>query len=287
MATFYNQATLSYNGTVASSNITAGEIMEVLSVSKAAVLDSYSQDSSNTFIISIVNSGSVCYNDLTVTDDMGEYSFGETDGTAVPMSYTEGSLLYYVNGVQQPTPVIASLYPLTVTGVNVPAGGNAALIYSAETNAYAPMGSGAEITNTAAVSGTGFGPVTASADISYAEGIDLAISKSLSPAAVEENGEVTYTFVIQNFGTTAAEAADNVIFTDTFTPVLSGLTAEFNGAVWASGTDYAYDPATGTFTSLDGVITVPAAQFSQDPDTGQWSTQAGVSTLIIKGRLSR
>ena len=39
MATFYNQATLSYNGTVASSNITSGEILEVLSVEKSAVSD--------------------------------------------------------------------------------------------------------------------------------------------------------------------------------------------------------------------------------------------------------
>ena len=71
MATFYNQATLSYNGTVASSNITAGEILEVLSASKRAVSDSYSADSGNVFIISIVNTGSSCYNGLTVTDDLG------------------------------------------------------------------------------------------------------------------------------------------------------------------------------------------------------------------------
>ncbi|WP_019679263.1 DUF11 domain-containing protein [Ruminococcus flavefaciens] len=286
MATFYNQATLSYNGTVASSNITSGEIIEVLSASKSAVSDTYSPDSGNVFIISIVNTGSVCYNGLTVTDDLGSYSFGEADGSAIPLSYKEGSLSYYVNGVRQPDPVIASIYPLSVTGINVPAGGNAMLVYSADTNSFAPMGAGAGITNTAVISGTGFEPVTASADVAYAEGIDLAISKSLSPAAVEENGEVTYTFVIQNFGTSPAEAADNVIFSDTFTPALSGLTAEFNGAVWTSGTDYAYDPATGTFTSLDGTVTVPAAQFSQNETTGEWSVQAGVSTLIIKGRLS-
>ena len=285
MATFYNQATLSYNGTVASSNITAGEILEVLSASKTAVPDNYSRGSDNVFVVSIVNAGSSCYNGLTVTDDLGEYSFGEAGGAAVPLTYKEGSLIYYVNGVQQPAPVVTSLSPLTITGVNVPAGGNATLIYAAETNEFAPMGADAVITNTATVSGAGFEAVTASADIAYTEGIDLAISKSLSPAAVEENGEVTYTFVIQNFGTVPAEAADNVIFSDAFTPALSGITAEFNGAAWASGTNYAYDPATGVFTSLDGMITVPAAQFVQDETTGEWSSQAGVSTLIIRGRL--
>ncbi len=286
MATFYNQATLSYNGTVASSNITAGEILEVLSVSKNAVSDTYSPDSENVFIISIVNTGSSCYNDLTVTDNLGEYTFGETGGTAVPLTYKEGSLSYYVNGIQQASPAVISLSPLTATGINVPAGGNAMLIYAAEANDFAPLGADGEIVNTATVSGAGFEPVTASESIAYTEGIDLAISKSLSPAAVEENGEVTYTFVIQNFGTTAAEATDNVIFSDTFTPALSGLTAEFNGTAWTSGTNYAYDPDTGVFTSLDGEVTVPAAQFTQDETTGEWTTQAGVSTLVIKGRLA-
>ena len=286
MATFYNQATLSYNGTVASSNITAGEILEVLSVSKNSVSDTYSQGGENVFMISIVNTGSSCYNGLTVTDNLGEYTFGEAGGTAVPLSYNEGTLSYYVNGVQQAAPAIASLSPLTVTGINVPAGGNAMLVYSADTNGFAPLGADGEIVNTVTVSGAGFEPVTASETISYTEGIDLAISKSLSPAAVEENGEVTYTFVIQNFGTAAAEAVDNVIFSDTFTPALSGLTAEFNGTAWVSGTNYAYDPDTGVFTSLDGQVTVPAAQFTQDETTGEWTTQAGVSTLVIKGRLA-
>ncbi|MBP5581053.1 MAG: hypothetical protein J6X85_04590 [Ruminococcus sp.] len=285
MATFFNQATLSYNGTVTSSNITAGEIIDVLSVSKNAVSDTYTADSENVYIISIVNTGSSCYRDLTVTDDLGEYSFGE-NGTAVPLTYSEGSLTYYVNGVAQADPVVVSTSPLTVTGINVPAGGNAMLIYSADTNSFAPLGDEAEIVNTATVSGEGFTPITASETIAYAEGVDLAISKSLSPAAVEENGEVTYTFVIQNFGAVPVEADSNVVFSDTFTPALTELTAEFNGEAWASGTNYAYDPDTGVFTSIDGQITVPAAQFIQNEETGEWTAQAGVSTIIIKGRLA-
>ena len=285
MATFFNQATLSYNGTVTSSNITAGEIIDVLSVTKNAVSDTYTADSENVYIISIVNTGSSCYRDLTVTDDLGEYSFGES-GTAVPLTYSEGSLTYYVNGVAQADPVVVSTSPLTVTGINVPAGGNAMLIYSADTNSFAPLGDEAEIVNTATVSGEGFTPITASETIAYAEGVDLAISKSLSPAAVEENGEVTYTFVIQNFGAVPVEADSNVVFSDTFTPALTELTAEFNGEAWTSGTNYAYDPDTGVFTSIDGQITVPAAQFIQNEETGEWTAQAGVSTIIIKGRLA-
>ena len=82
---------LSYNGTVASSNITSGEILEVLSVEKSAVSDRYSQGSENVYMISIVNTGSVCYNELTVTDDLGAYSFGDDESKAVPLTYQEGS----------------------------------------------------------------------------------------------------------------------------------------------------------------------------------------------------
>mgnify|MGYP002862079633 CR=1 FL=1 len=73
-----------------------------------------------------------------------------------------------------------------------------------------------------------------------------------------------YTFLIQNFGTVPAEAADNVIFSDTFTPALRGITAEFNGTAWTSGADYAYDPDNGVFTSLDGVITVLSGMSTLD-----------------------
>lgn len=286
MATFYNRATLSYNGTVKSSNITSGEIIEVLSAEKSAVSESYSQGSENVYLISLVNTGSTCYSGLTVTDDLGAYSFGEENGMVVPLTYREGSLIYYVNGVRQPAPEVTGSSPLTITGINVPAGGNALIVYAASANSCAPMGNEAVITNTAVISGAGFESITALADVSYMDGIDLTISKSLSPAAVEENGEVTYTFIIRNFGTAPAEAGDNVIFTDIFTPSLNGITAEFNGAPWVSGENYTYDPCSGEFNSLAGQLTVPAASFTQDEATGEWSAQAGSSALVIKGRIA-
>ena len=41
MATFFNQATLTYNNNVTSSNIVSGELLEVLTATKTAVPDSY------------------------------------------------------------------------------------------------------------------------------------------------------------------------------------------------------------------------------------------------------
>ena len=58
MAQFTNQAQLSYNNSVVNSNIAVGEILEVLSASKSAVMDDYTRTDDVTYVISVVNSGS-------------------------------------------------------------------------------------------------------------------------------------------------------------------------------------------------------------------------------------
>ena len=69
MAAFYNQATLSYNGNTTTSNITTGEILEVLSATKTALRDTYNANERVTYIISILNSGNTAFTGLTVTDN--------------------------------------------------------------------------------------------------------------------------------------------------------------------------------------------------------------------------
>ncbi|MBQ8349705.1 MAG: hypothetical protein IJY19_08710 [Ruminococcus sp.] len=285
MATFYNQATLSYNGNVASSNITTGEIVEVLSATKTPITDTYSSDRDTAYVINLVNTGTSAFDNITVTDDLGAYSFRTPSTIVVPLTYTTDSVKYFVNGVQQAEPVVTSTNPLTITGISIPAGGNASIVYSTRANQFAPLGDGASINNTATISGTGFSDITAAAETTPENAVSLAISKSLNPATVEENGAVTYTFLIQNFGSTEATAADDIIFRDTFNPILTNLKAEFNGATWDKNTNYTYSTSTGEFTSLTGQITVPAATYTQNPTTGAWSVQPGVSTLVITGNI--
>ncbi len=286
MATFYNQATLSYNGNVASSNITAGEILENLFVTKTPVNSSYSADRDNSYVISIVNNSSVSYDNVTITDDLGEYVFNPPDDSVVPLTYITDTVRYFVNGIPQDDPDVTSENPLTITGISVPAGGNAIIVYSARANSFAPLGEDASITNTATVSGEGFSDISATSTTTPENSAFLSISKSLSPAAVEENGRVTYTFTIQNNGSTAVDVDDDVIFRDDFTPALTDLTAQFNGVSWTEGGNYDYSESTGVFTSLEGQITVPAATYVQDPATGAWSVQPGISTLVITGNIS-
>lgn len=283
MATFTNYATLSYNGGTTESNVVTGELLEVLTAAKNAVTDDYAPGDTVTYVISLINSGATQLTGLTVTDDLGGYTFN--GGTVYPLSYRSGSLRYYVNGVLQTAPTVTAGPPLVITGISVPASGNAILVYETTVTGYAPMGVEATITNTATVSGDSLTTsLTATETIGMEARADLGISKALSPSAVAENGQLTYTFVIENTGSVAATAADQVVVTDTFDPRLSGLTVTFNGTAWTEGTEYTYDATTGVFTTVAGQITVPAASYSQSTD-GTWRVTPGTATLVITGTI--
>ena len=281
MATFFNQATLSYNNTIINSNITTGEIQEVLSITKTAVADTYSQGDDVTYVINIRNTGTLPYSNLTITDDLGTYTSGAL--TLAPLTYVDGSVNYFVNGTAQSVPTVTAGPPLTVSDITIPAGGVATLIYTAQANQFAPLDTGSSITNTATLSGGGITPISAEETITAAQEADLTISKSLCPTVVTENGQITYTFVIQNTGNTPVVATDNAIITDTFDPILSNLAVTFNGVAWTTPANYTYNPATGQFTTNAGQITVPAATYIQDPATGTIIIQPGVSTLTVTG----
>ncbi len=284
MATFFNSATLSYNGNVTNSNVVTGELVEVLAATKTAVREDYTTGQRVTYVVSLVNSGGTNVTDLTITDDLGGYEFGTPATTLTPLTYVDGSILYYSNGVLQGAPTVTAGPPITITGITVPANGNVTLVYEATANQYAPLASGATINNTVTITGGGItNPIVADATITAASEPSLTISKSLSPSTVAENGQLTYTFLIQNNGNAPATAADNLVLTDTFNPILSNLTVTYNGTPWAPTANYTYNPATGVFATVAGQMTVPAATYTQDPTTGVWSVTPGVSTLVVTG----
>ena len=282
MATFQNQATLTYGGNVTTSNVVTGELQQAVSVAKYAVSDTYTQGEVLTYVISLVNSGTTPLTELTVTDNLGAYVLNGND--LVPLDYVADSLAYYVGGVLQPTPVIAATDPLVVTGITVPAGGNAFLVYQARVNEFASPAQGGSVTNTVTVTGTALpAPITASETVTSDSEAFLTIGKSLNPTTVSEGDRLTYTFVIQNFGNTPVVATDDAVVTDNFDPILSDLAVTFNGAAWTEGVQYTYDDTTGAFATIPANITVPAATYTQNPATGAWSVVPGVSTLVVVG----
>lgn len=282
MATFFNQATLSYNGNTVNSNIVTGELVDVISATKTALTSDYTAGSVVSYAVNIINTGTVDFNGLSITDDLGAYTFNAT--TLVPLTYIDGSVRYFVNGVPAAAPTVTAGPPLTISGINVPASGNATVIYSATVNSFAPLGENADITNTVTVTGGGISSdITAEATVPADTEALLTITKSLNPTVVSDNGQLTYTFVIQNTGAQAVIATDNASITDTFDPIINITGVTFDGAAWAEGTNYTYDDTTGVFTTVPGQIVVPAATYAQDPTTGTYIINPGTVTLTVTG----
>ena len=167
MATFYNQATLSFNGRLTNSNVTEGELLEAISVTKTVISSTYGAGGGVVYALNILNSGATAASGLTVVDDLGAYTFGAT--TVYPLSYVDGSVRYFVNGQLETAPAAVAGPPLTFTGINIPAGANVSILYEATATEFAPLAEGSVITNTATVSGTGIEPVSDTAEISAAE----------------------------------------------------------------------------------------------------------------------
>lgn len=282
MATFFNQATLSYNGNTVNSNIVTGELVEVISATKTALTDDYTTGDIVSYAVSIINSGTTDFRGLEITDNLGAYTFNET--TLVPLTYVGGSVRYFINGDLTAAPTVTAGPPLTISGVTVPAGGNAIIVYSARVNSFAPLGEGSAITNTVTVTGGGLSSdITAEATIPAVTEASLTITKTLNPTTVTDNGELTYTFIIQNTGAQAVTAADDASITDTFDPIIDITGVTLDGTAWTEGTNYTYDETTGVFTTLPGQIVVPAATYAQDPITGTYIINPGTVTLTVTG----
>ena len=286
MATFFNQASISFGGYVTNSNITVGEVLDTLSVTKSVISSGYDQNGGTVYAVSLVNSGTVSISGITVSDDLGAYTEGAL--TLVPFDYVIGSVKLYINGVLIGAPAVSAGPPLIFSGISLPAGASALLLYEVNANAYAPLASGSTITNTVTVTAEApcvEGPITASATVTVSDYTVLSIAKSVCPEVISGCDEVTYTFVIQNGGNTEVVATDDLIVTDTFSPALTNVTVTLNGNTLTEGVDYTYDPATGVFTTLPGAITVPVATFVRDPATGIFTTTPGVAVLTVSGTI--
>ena len=284
MAFFSNQATLTYNGNSTNSNIAYGEILDVLVATKTSVEGSYSPGQLVTYVVTLRNTGNASLNGLLVTDNLGAYDFNGT--TVYPLTYEDGSVALFSNGVPQAAPTVTAGPPLVFSDITVPAGGDVVIVYQAQANDYASPAVDGTIVNTVTVTGDGLSaPITATETVNADVGPMLAISKSITPAQIVDNDRVTYTFVIQNSGNEAVVATDDAAITDTFDPILTALTVTFNGAAWTQGVQYNYNEATGLFATVPGQILVPAATYAQDPVTGVYTASPGIATLVVTGTI--
>ncbi len=285
MAIFTNQASLIVGDTVTNSNVTRGEIVTGVRITKTAIPTTYRAGDSIVYIVNISSRSGGALNGLTFTDDLGAYTPDGQTAEVVPLDLVENSLIYLVGGEQQTAPEITAGPPLTIENLSIPAGESITLIYEARVNGFAPLETGSTIVNTASVDGVGIDGETASATVTALSGTNLSIAKALSPAIVGADGILTYTFIVQNTGNEAVVATDDAIIRDLFNPILSDITVTLNGESIAEGTGYEYDEATGLFQTLPGQLPVPAATFTRDEETGIVTLTPGVVVVTVTGTI--
>lgn len=282
MAIFTNQATLSYNGLTTNSNTVEGELVENLSIDKRALSSDYCT-CPVIYILSLFNTRETAAENLTVSDDLGGYLYNGT--TVYPLRYIEGSAKYYVNGTATATPTLSSQVPLEFTGISIPAGGNAMLIYAAAPTDYAPRESSTGITNMASVSAEGVVLASSDTTVLAMVGPNLSVIKSINPTQLRPGDTLQYTFLIENSGNVAATSADNLSVSDLFDPKMTNLSVTLNGVSLSLNTGYTYDSATGLFVTVPGVITVPAATYQRNQTTGAFVTTPGKAVLQVSGTI--
>jgi len=288
MASFTNQATLTYNGGTVNSNIVTGELVQVLTASKTAAAESYRTGNLVTYVVQLRSTGAAALTGLTVTDTLGTTNFPATGGTVqlTPLTYQAGTLRYFMNGVLHTAPAVTVLANgIRIDGISVPAGGVTTLAYTARVNAFADPSAVGTIENTVTVTGGGLtDAVTATETLPAAAAAELRIVKALEPVRVSDSGTLTYTFTIENYGGAAADAAAGITVTDRFDPILRNIAVTYNSDAWLAS-NYTYDPATGLFRTVPAAITIPAASAVQDPATGAWTVTPGSATLQITGTI--
>jgi len=287
MPTITNQANISYNyGTLsdsAVSNIATATLLGPMTVTKSSLNTTYRSGDDLTYTVSVQNISAETLTGVTVSDDLGAYLLGNV--TVTPLTYT-GPAQLYINGVLsgsiEPT---ATTPEVVFTVPSLASGSTAMVIYKVNINDSAQLAEGSQITNTVAVSATGYADVeTASYTLTVENYAQLNMIKSMSPNPITDGDTVTYTFNIYNYGN--AEAT-NVVLTDTFLPAPDISSVTVNGTPLAAA-DYSYSQTNGILTAPIGTatsITVPAATFTQNATSGIVTVNPGVTQILVTGTL--
>ena len=278
-----NRATVNYSygetAATAVSNVATTVLQGALTIEKSSLAGEYSAGGEVTFMVTLKNTGAAL-TDLEVTDDLGAYALPR-GGEAVPLDFIAPAQIYS-NGVYTGDAAVAHAAGggAVFTLPSVPACGVTQLLYRARANSFAPLGAGAQITNTVTAAPAGGEAVSDSRTITVQSAATLSVVKSMTPNPVLYGGVLTYTFDVYNSGNMAAA---DVVLTDGFDPAPAEISVFVNGTAVEAG-DYSY--VNGTLTLPVGGnlgITVPAAQFGTDPATGEVTVTPGHVQITVRG----
>ena len=283
MAIIENFATVRYTsgGVTATrvSNIAQIDLNTSVTFTKSAIGTGYSDGATVTYIITVSNTSSTALSELSITDDLGTFAFGES--TLTPLTYV-GPAVLLVDG--QDASANLTVDPsnpasLVFTVPALAASTTANIIYTARINEFAPLELGSTVTNTAALtSDSSCADGTATATVTVEPTADVSVLKQMSPNPVVCGDTVTYTIRVYNYGNSPAE---DVVLTDAFEPAPTDITVTRNGVALVA-TDYTYENGLLTVPSVGG-DTVPAATFTRDSVTGEVIVSPGIVEYVITG----
>ena len=255
MATFTNNATLSYNyaggdtqQTQSNDVITTMQDVFGLTVTKTAAPTTYRLGQNVAYLVQVTNTGSQPLSSVELRDDLAE---GQ-------LSYVPGSA-QLVDGTTVTPLAPTATDPLTfVLPETLAEGETVTVVYLAQVSdaLQAPL---PDITNTVTVSAAGVEGVTDTATITPEQYANLTIVKAADRSEVAPGDTLNYTLTITNSGTLPAE---NINIEDYLPANIASVDAVYlsvNGDEETLTTNYSYDPMTRLFVlpSVESLI-VPA-----------------------------
>lgn len=275
------QITYSYNGnsdTVLSNQTNTTLIDEyTVSLTKTPVSDEVRAGDNAAYVLTMRNTGSGALYNPTITDDLG------AAGAASPLTYAEGSALFYINGAPSTGTAATGENGVVFTSAAILQPNDIlTVVYRAATRET----QAAAITNTAtatANSGSATGAAinaAATATITPQAFANVSVFKSADKSSVISGDTLTYTFTLLNTG---GEAAENIRLVDALPSefTVNSVSYEVNGTTTQiPASDYAITaPNTLTVPTQTSTLTigVPAAT----------ETGPGVTTITVTGTVTQ
>lgn len=286
MPTIENFATVRYtsggvqNTTV--SNLAEIDLASSVSLTKVPLTDAYEDGSSLTYILTVQNNSTPTLTDLSITDDLGTFTYEEASLT--PLTYS-GDAVLLING-QDASPLLtvdaSNPASLIFNVSSLSAGQTANVIYSVSVNRFAPLSEGSTIVNTATLTAASeCAEGTATATVTVASLANVSVFKQMSPNPVVCGNLITYSIRIYNYGNVPAE---DVQLTDTFDPAPTNVTVTRDGIALLT-TEYTYVDGVLTVPTADAQgDTIPAATYTRD-DSGALVVTPGMVEYVITGTI--
>lgn len=282
-----NKATLEYKSGDASksavSNTTSVDFHGPLEIVIHTLENHYQLNDELTYQIFVTNTGTKSVNNVKVYDNLSTYEF-TTAYFVTPLTYV-GPAKHFKSDTTatELTADTSSADKVIFTIATLAAGDTALIEYKVKTNEYAPTSTGSKLNTIAKVEATDISAVTNTYELPIGSYADLLIEKSMSPDPVVDGNPLTYTFLLQNYGTLDATYT---VLKDTFTPVPQNITVTIEGTQIEP--DFYSIDADGKFLYPSALQTsanfiIPAATYVQDKETGVVTCTPGSRKVVIVG----